>query len=284
MEKIRLNDGNTIPQLGLGTWLLKDKCYDTILTALKSGYRHIDSAEIYFNDEAIGKAIKDSKIPRKEIFITTKIWPNNYRKDKLRKSVEKALKQMDIEYLDLVLLHKNIGRYKEAWETLIELKKEGKIKSIGVSSFKKKQLEELINMNSVIPAVNQIECHPFSQREDDIKFMEEHGIRTEAWFPLGHGNKKIMNHPLFVELAKKYNKSPVQIILKWHIQRNHIIFPGSTNPEHIKSNIDIFDFEIEKEDMDKIKSLDKNKSFDTMPLWLQYPVLFFLGLELYYKK
>lgn len=283
MNYIELNDGNRIPQFGLGTWLLKDKCYDSLLIALKAGYRHIDTAEIYLNDESIAKAIEESGIPREELYITTKVWFTNYKRDKVRKSVEKSLRQMNLEYLDLVLLHKNVGNYKEAWKELVELKKEGKIKSIGVSSFKEKDLKKILNMGSVIPAVNQIECHPFCQRKDLIKFMDENGIKTEVWSPLGHGSKRIMNHPLFVELAKKYNKSPVQIVLRWHIQNNNIVFPQSTSKEHIESNIDIFDFEISDEDMERIALIDKNKSIDLIPAWIQYPFLLICGLTVMNK-
>lgn len=283
MNYIELNDGNRIPQFGLGTWLLKDKCYDSLLIALKAGYRHIDTAEIYLNDESIAKAIEESGIPREELYITTKVWFTNYKRDKVRKSVEKSLRQMNLEYLDLVLLHKNVGNYKEAWKELVELKKEGKIKSIGVSSFKEKDLKKILNMGSVIPAVNQIECHPFCQRKDLIKFMDENGIKTEVWSPLGHGSKRIMNHPLFVELAKKYNKSPVQIVLRWHIQNNNIVFPQSTSKEHIESNIDIFDFEISNEDMERIALIDKNKSIDLIPAWIQYPFLLICGLKVMNK-
>lgn len=283
MNYIELNDGNRIPQFGLGTWLLKDKCYDSLLIALKAGYRHIDTAEIYLNDASIAKAIEESGIPREELYITTKVWFTNYKRDKVRKSVEKSLRQMNLEYLDLVLLHKNVGNYTEAWKELVELKKEGKIKSIGVSSFKEKDLKKILNMGSVIPAVNQIECHPFCQRKDLIKFMDENGIKTEVWSPLGHGSKRIMNHPLFVELAKKYNKSPVQIVLRWHIQNNNIVFPQSTSKEHIESNIDIFDFEISNEDMERIALIDKNKSIDLIPAWIQYPFLLICGLKVMNK-
>ena len=285
MNEIRLNDGNTIPQLGLGTWKLNDEdCYNAVLTALKLGYRQIDTADIYLNHKEIGRAIKDSNVPRGEIFLTTKIWPNHYKKEKLRQRIEKALEDLNVEYIDLVLLHKGIGKYKEGWKELVELRKKGKIKSIGVSSFKEKQIKELIKMNSVIPAVNQIECHPFCQRRDIIKFMEDNGIKTQVWFPLGHGNKNIINHPLFAELSKKYNKTPVQVILRWHIQSNHIVFPKSKNPDHLKSNKEIFDFEIDEEDMEKIKLIDKKNSFDTIPLWLQYPVILYLGIEINFKK
>ena len=285
MVNIKLNDGNTIPQVGLGTCRLeKEECYEKVLYALKIGYRHIDTAEIYFNHKEIGRAIKDSGINREEIFITTKVWPNNYKKEKIRKSVGKSLEQLSTDYIDLVLLHKSIGKYTEAWKELEELQKEGKIKSIGVSSFNGKQLEKIINLNGIKPVVDQIEVNPFTQRQDYVEYLEKKDIKAEVWYPLGHGNKKIINHPLFVELSNKYNKTPVQIILRWHVQRNHIVFPKSTNPKHLKENLEIFDFELSEEDMNRISKIDKKRSFDTIPIFLQYPIIFFLGLDMYFKK
>lgn len=284
MNEIKFNDGNSIPQLGIGTWLLKEKCYEAVLNALKLGYRHIDTAVIYYNDNAIKRAIKDSEIPREELFITTKIWFTDYKKDRLREKIDLALKQLEIDYIDLVLLHKNIGNYKEGWETLVELKKEGKIKSIGVSSFKEKELKKILDMNTVIPAVNQIECNPQSQRNDLIKYMEDNGIKTQVWYPLGHGNKKLINNPIFIELANKYNKTPVQIILRWHIQQKHIVFPKSTNKEHLKENINIFDFELNEEEMQRIKNIKQKKTFDEMPKIIQYPLLWLTGISSFVEK
>lgn len=285
IKKIKLNDGYEIPQLGFGTWLLEgNTCYEAVLNALKIGYRHIDTAEAYLNLKEIGQAIKDSGIPREEIFITTKIWITDFKKENVYKSINFQLKQLGLEYLDLVLLHRSYYNYIEAWEALVELKKEGKIHSLGLSNFNIKKINKIISLNSVIPAVNQVECHIEHQRNKLRKYLDENGIKMEAYFPLGHGKNKIINNPAITEIAKKHKKSNTQIVLRWHIQKNNIIFPKSANPEHIKNNYNIFDFNLDDEDMNIIKSLNKDRTIDRVPILLQYPVYYLFGLKIRLKR
>lgn len=270
VKNIVLNDGNKIPELGYGVYLIDDReeCAKLTLEAIKEGYRHIDTAQYYKNERAVGDAIRKSGIPREEFFVTTKIWISEYGYEKAKQAIDDSLRRLNIEYIDLMLLHQRYRDYIGAWKALEEAQKEGKIKSIGVSNFRIEELTNLLNNCNIVPSVNQIECHPYFQRNELKNFMKEHNIKTEAWFPLGHGNKKLLNDKTFISLAEKYNKTPAQIILRWHLQSNHIIFPKTIKVSHLQENLNIYDFELTEEDMNLINSMDKNKSFAQFPEWL----------------
>lgn len=209
------------------------------------------------------------------IYVTSKVWITNYGYEKAKAAVDKSLRRMKLDYIDLMLLHKQYNDYIGAWKALEEGVDEGKLRSIGISSFNQKRTMEILEKARIKPVVNQVECHPYLQQEDTRRFIESNGMKMEAGYPVGHGDKKLQQEPIFVELAKKYNKSVVQIILRWHIQHGNIIFPKSLNPKHIQDNIDIFDFEISREDMIRIDGMNKNKSYNNMPEWLEKVIFCF---------
>jgi len=265
---ITLNDGNTIPQFGLGVYMVpegpatKEACLD----ALKMGIRHIDTAHAYQNERSVGQAVKESGIPRGEIWITTKLWPSEYGEGKTAEAIDKMLGRLDTEYIDLLLLHQQFGDYLGAWKDMEKAVADGKVKSIGISNFESERLEEICEAAVIKPSVLQVECHPYYQQEALKERLEKDGTKIEAWYPLGHGDAALIEESLFTRLAKKYGKSNVQIILRWHIQEGTIVFPKTTNPDHMKANFDIFDFELSSEEMEEIRAMDKNVRFFNMTL------------------
>ncbi len=267
MESLKMNNGLTIPQFGIGVFRLSpEEAEFAVKTALANGYRHIDTANFYMNERAVGRGIKASGLKREEIFLTSKVFPGYYKK--IPEVVEATLKRLDTPYLDLFLLHQPYGDIKKAWLDLEEMVRQGKIKSIGVSNFPAKLVDKMMEYATIKPVVNQVECHPYYAQDELRAHHDKLGIKLEAWYPLGSMNKKLINEPLWEELAKKYGKSKVQIILRWHIQKGNIVIPGSKNEAHIKSNIDIFDFALTEEEMAKIAKLDKHKKFLPIPRWL----------------
>jgi diketogulonate reductase-like aldo/keto reductase len=258
---ITLNDGNKIPQMGIGVFMIPndDDAEKTVLEALKVGYRHIDTAHAYLNERGVGRAVKKSGIPRKDIFITTKLWITEYGEEASYKAIEKMLKRLDTDYIDLLLLHQPYNDYIGAYKAMEKAQKEGKVKSIGISNFYGEQLNDILTKCTVKPAVNQVECHPYFDQRDLMKKLEPYGTKIEAWYPLGHGNKGLIDEPVFTKLAKKYKKTNSQIILRWHIQKGIIVSPKTQT--HIKENFEIFDFQLNKEEMDEIAKIHKNKPF-----------------------
>lgn len=265
MKTFTLQNNIKIPQLGFGVYLMTPKeCETSIINALNDGYRHIDTANAYMNEKAVGRAIKKSGMKRQDIFVTTKLWPSEYGFEKSTSAIEKTLKRLDTEYIDLLLLHQQYGDYLGAWKAMEKAVQSGKVRSIGLSNFNFERLKNVMNNAKVMPSVLQVECHPYFQQEELKAFAKLHNIKIEAWYPIGHGDKKLINEPLFSRLAEKYGKSNVQIILRWHIQDGNIVLPKSTNPQHIKSNIDIFDFELTENEMQEIKNLNQNKRYFNM--------------------
>ena len=266
---LTLNNGVKIPQLGIGVFLIDgdDNTEKVVLDALKIGYRHIDTAHAYFNEKGVGAAIKKSGIPRNEIFITSKLWPTEYGEGITYEAVTKMLKRLELDYIDMVLLHHPMKDYIGGWKDLEKLNKEGKIKAIGISNFDKnyKCLEELLKVATIKPAVCQSECHPLNTLEKLRKELAPYKTMIEAYYPIGHGDKGLINHETFTKLAQKYKKSNVQIILRWHIQYGNIIIPKSNNFAHLKENFEIFDFELTKDEMDEIKKLDEGKYYFNVP-------------------
>ncbi|EKQ57112.1 MULTISPECIES: aldo/keto reductase [unclassified Clostridium] len=265
---ITLNNGSKIPQFGLGVYMIQGDA-DTkkaCLEAFEIGYRHIDTAHAYQNERGVGAAVKESRIPREEIWITSKLWPSEYGEGKTMEGIDKMLKRLDTEYIDLLLLHQQFGDYIGAWKDMEKAVAMGKVKAIGLSNFESERLEEVLEASMIKPAVLQVECHPYYQQNALKKRIEKYGTVIESWYPIGHGDPALINESLFTELGRKYGKSNVQIILRWHIQEGTIIFPKSTNPNHIRDNFDIFDFELTEDEMNQIRGLDKNVRFFNMSL------------------
>ncbi len=265
---ITLNDGNKIPQFGIGVFQVPEgpDTLNTVKNALAMGIRHIDTAHAYQNERSVGRAVKESGIKREEIWITTKLWPSEYGQNLTPPAIDNMLRRLDTDYIDLLLLHQQVGDYKGAYLAMQEAVKAGKVKSIGLSNFESERLEEVLEMATIKPAVLQVECHPYYQQGALKKRIEKYGTVLEAWYPIGHGDKNLIREPLFSELGKKYGKTNVQIILRWHIQEGTVIFPRSTNPAHIRENFDIFDFVLTEEEMNRVRALDAGKRFFTMPL------------------
>ncbi|MBO6088476.1 aldo/keto reductase [bacterium] len=272
---IKLNDGNKIPQFGLGVYQVPEgeATINSVKTALEMGVRHIDTAHAYQNERSVGRAVKESGIPREEVWITTKLWPSEYGEGKTSQAIDKMLKRLDTDYIDLLLLHQQFGDYVGAYKDMQKAVKDGRVKSIGLSNFESERLEEVLAMAEIPPSVLQVECHPYYQQNELKKRIEKYGTVIESWYPIGHGDKNLINEPLFTKLGQKYGKTNVQIILRWHIQEGTIVFPRSTNPVHIKENFEIFDFELTQDEMNEIRKLDSGKRFFNMTLEQQEQML-----------
>lgn len=258
MTTFKLNNGHTIPAVGFGVFQIPNNgpTYEATLAALKAGYRHIDTAAGYMNESDVGKAVKDSGIPREEVFITSKLWLQDHGYENAKVGLQNSLNALGVDYIDLYLIHQPYGDLAGTWKALEEAVAEGKIKSIGLSNNTVNILTKMLPNCTIMPAVNQVECNPFCQQVELRKLMDQHGIRLEAWYPLGHGNKELLTNPTLVALSEKYDKDTGQIILRWHYQEGFISLPKSTNPTHIQGNINIFDFELTEEEMNAIRALD----------------------------
>ena len=265
---ITLNDNTNIPQFGLGVYQVPegDAAYNAVLEALKMGVRHIDTAHAYQNERSVGRSVRDSGVAREKVWITTKLWPHEYGEGKTAAAIDKMLERLGTDYIDLLLLHQQFGDYLGAWKDMEKAVKAGKVRSIGISNFESERLEELCEAAVIKPSVLQVECHPYYQQNELKKRIEKYGTVIESWYPIGHGDKGLIGEALFTKLAQKYNKSNVQIILRWHIQEGTIVFPRTTNPEHMKENFDIFDFELTADEMTQIRKLDCGKRFFNMTL------------------
>ena len=261
MEYATLNNGVKMPMAGIGTFLLPpDEAEASCVSALQNGYRLIDTANAYVNEKAVGRAMKKSGLQREEIFLETKLWPSFYEQPD---AVDKTLARLDTPYIDLLLIHQPAGNYVDGYRQMEKAYKEGKVRAIGLSNFNKAQIEEILSICEVKPAVLQTELHPYNQEPELKAFLKENGIVPQAWYPLGHGDKALLQEPLFAWLGKKYGKSAPQIILRWHIQNGNIVIPGSKNPEHIKANFDLFDFALTDDEMAQVAALNKNVRYYT---------------------
>lgn len=261
MQYVTLSNGVKMPQLGYGVYQVdKEECERCVLDALKVGYRHIDTAQSYFNEEEVGNAIAKSGVPREQIFLTTKVWVEHYGYDETRKSVLESMRKLKTNYIDLVLLHQPFSDYYGAWRALEDLYAEGVIKAIGVSNFYPDRLVDICSFARIKPMVNQVETHPHNQQIEAHEWMKKYGVQHEAWAPFGEGRGGMFEEPLLVEIGKKYGKTAAQVILRWDMQRNIVAIPKSTHIERMEQNFDIFDFELSEEDMAKIATLDKKQS------------------------
>lgn len=258
---VKLNNGVEMPMAGIGTFLLSpQEAEASCISALQDGYRLIDTANAYVNEKAVGRAMKKSGIAREEIFLETKLWPSFYNDVD---AVEKTLQRLDTDTIDLLLIHQPAGNYIAGYRLMEQAYKAGKVRAIGLSNFNEEQIREILSVCEVRPAVLQTEIHPYSQEKGLKEFLSKEDIVIQAWYPLGHGDAALLQEPVFAKLAEKYGKSNAQIILRWHIQAGNVVIPDSKNPEHIRANFDLFDFELTAEEMQEVQKLNKDKRYYT---------------------
>ena len=255
MEIIRLNNGVEMPDFGIGTFLLSpDEAERSVYEALQCGYRMVDTANAYMNEKAVGRAIRRSGVNREEIFVSTKLWPTVYEDDN---AVDETLKRLGLDYVDLLFIHQPAGNYMAGYRQMEKAYKEGKIKAIGISNFHDEKLRNILENAQIKPQVIQTEAHPYFPQTALREELKDYDIRIMAWYPLGHGDRALINEPVFAKLAEKYGKTPAQIILRWHTQMGFIVIPGSKNPDHVRENFDIFDFKLTDDEMKEIAAIDK---------------------------
>ena len=261
MKTITLNDGNKIPSIGFGTFQIPPdgSTYEAVKTALMLGIRHIDTAAAYFNEQEVGQAVRDSGIPRDEIWITSKLWLQDYDYDAAMKSIDTSLMKLQSDYMDLYLLHQPYGNVPDGWRALEDAKKAGKIRSIGVSNMTPKIWNSYVPQFGSMPSVNQVEFNPYFQQKELRAILAVNDVKLEAWAPLGQGNASLLSDPVITAIAEKYGKNVGQVILRFENQEGIIVFPKSTKPERIKSNMEIFDFELSGDEMNAIRALDTGK-------------------------
>lgn len=261
MEFVTLANGVKMPILGYGVYqVTKDECERCVLDALKAGYRSIDTAQSYFNEEEVGSAIAKSGVPREEIFLTTKVWIEHYGYNECKASVLESMRKLQTDYIDLMLLHQPFGDYYGAWRALEDLYEEGKLRAIGISNFYPDRMIDLASFSRIKPMVNQIEVHPFNQQIEAKKWNEKYGLQVEAWAPFGEGREGLFENEALKAIGEKYGKTTAQVILRWHMQRGVVVIPKSTHCERMVENFNVFDFTLSDEDMTAIAALDRNTS------------------------
>ena len=259
MQTIKLNNGIGCPIIGLGTFMLSPaEAENSTREALKMGYRLVDTANAYVNERAVGRGIKGSGIDRKEVFLSTKLWPSEYENPN---AVDETLERLGVDYVDLLYIHQPAGNWLSGYRQLEKAYREGKAKAIGISNFEGKYIEELEKKWEIAPQFIQVETHPYFTQKDLRVTLDKYGIKLMSWYPLGHGDKSLIEEPVFAELGEKYGKSPAQVILRWHIQMGFVVIPGSKNVSHIKDNLAIMDFELTADEMAKIAALDKGERY-----------------------
>jgi 2,5-diketo-D-gluconate reductase A len=262
MQKVKLNNGVEMPILGFGVFQVPDpsECERSVRDAIDTGYRLIDTAASYMNEEAVGKAIRGSAVPREELFITTKLWIHNAGFENTKKALERSLKKLRLDFLDLFLIHQPYNDVHGSWRAMEELNREGKTRAIGISNFQPDRVMDLISFHEVVPAVNQIETHPFHQQIETQKFLQENGVQHESWGPFAEGKNDLFNNELLASIGNKYNKSIAQVVLRWLTQRGIVAIPKSVRKERMAENFNIFDFQLTDEDMRMIQTLDQKES------------------------
>lgn len=262
MEYVTLNNGLKMPLEGFGVFQVPDlaECEQAVIDAIASGYRLIDTAAAYMNEEAVGRAIKKSGVPREDLFITTKLWVQDASYEAAKKAISTSLDKLDVDYIDLYLIHQPMSDYIGAYKAMEEAYENGVLKAIGVCNFYPERLADFCETVNVIPAVNQVELHPFFTQENALKLMKEYGVVPEAWGPFAEGNHGIFTHPILTEIGKKYGKTPAQVALRWNVQRGVVVIPKSVHKERMEQNFDIWDFVLDNEDMEKIATLDLGHS------------------------
>lgn len=268
METVTLNNGVKMPLVGFGVFQIEDadECERCVLDALDAGYRLIDTAQAYYNEEAVGRALQKTTVPREEIFLTTKVWVTEFGYEKAKASVLESMRKLQVDYLDLVLIHQCLSDYYGAYHALEDLYAEGKIRAIGISNFSAERMADIATFNKVVPAVNQVETHLFWQQHELHKWMGKYNIQHEAWGPLAqHRIKEIIDNPVVKEIATKYGKTPTQVALRFTVQRGIVVIPKTTSKDRMKENLDLFDFSLNDDDIEKLKAIDEDKS-----LWCAY--------------
>ncbi|SDH99393.1 Aldo/keto reductase [Alteribacillus persepolensis] len=262
MKTVTLNNGVKMPIIGFGVYQIRDQeeCEQSVYDALMAGYRMIDTAAVYKNEEAVGRAIKRSGVPREDIFLTTKLWIQDAGYDRAKTAFEKSLERLQVDYIDLYLIHQPYGDVFGAWRAMEEMYREGQIKAIGVSNFYMDRLVDFITHNDIVPAVNQVETHPFNQQVESAALMRENNVQLESWAPFAEGKNNIFQHDVLASIGEKHNKSVAQVILRWLIQRDIVVIPKSVHKERIIENFNVFDFELSHEDMENIALLDTKES------------------------
>ncbi|HJG62559.1 MAG TPA: aldo/keto reductase [Enorma massiliensis] len=260
MEYLKLNNDVKMPVEGLGTFLMSPaEAEAASLAALEAGYEHIDTANAYMNEKAVGRAIAKSGVARDKLFVSTKLWPSVYEAGDA--AIEGTLNRLGLDYVDMLILHQPVGNYLAAWKTMEKAYMEGKVRALGLSNFPQEKIAEVIDHAEIKPQLVTVECHPYFAQSDLREYLSQYGIVIEAWYPLGHGDKGLQEEPVFTKLAEKYGKTAAQVILRWHVQMGTSIIPGSKNPAHIADNADIFDFELTDEEMAEIAKLDGTKKY-----------------------
>jgi len=269
VPSIRLNDGNEIPQRGCGVFQIDpSETVEAVSVALETGYRHIDTAEMYGNEKEVGEAIRASELDRDEVYVTSKLNNSNHRPDVARRAFDETLHELGFDYVDLFLIHWPLptlydGDFVSTWKAMEEFKADGRARSIGVSNFQIDHLERLAAETDTVPAVNQIELHPYFQNREVAAYGDEHGIPTEAWSPIAQG--EVLDDPVIAEIAEKLGRTPAQVVLRWHVQHGYIVFPKSVTPERIRENFELFDFELEPGDAEAVDALDRGEAGRTGP-------------------
>ena len=259
MENITLNNGIKCPVVGIGTFMLSPAdAENSVREALKMGYRLVDTANAYVNERAVGRGIKDSGVAREEVFLSTKLWPSEYENDS---AVDETLERLGVDYVDLLYIHQPAGNWLAGYRQLEKANREGKAKSIGISNFEGKYIEELQKKWEIVPQFIQVEAHPYFNQSDLRQTLEKYDIKLMSWYPLGHGDKSLINEPVFTELGKKYGKTGAQVILRWHTQMGFVVIPGSKNVDHIRDNLNILDFTLTDAEMAEIAKLDNNRRY-----------------------
>ena len=259
MQTIKLNNGITCPVIGLGTFMLSPAdAQNSAREALKMGYRLIDTANAYVNERAVGRGIKESGVARNEVFLSTKLWPSEYENPN---AVDETLERLGVDYVDLLYIHQPAGNWLAGYRQLEKALRDGKARSIGISNFEGKYIQELETKWETAPQFIQVEAHPYFTQKDLRVTLDKYGIRLMSWYPLGHGDKSLIQEPVFAELGKKYGKTPAQVILRWHVQMGFVVIPGSKNVDHIKDNLNIMDFELTADEMAEIAKLDKGERY-----------------------
>lgn len=260
MEYLKLNNDVKMPVEGLGTFLMSPaEAEAASLAALEADYEHIDTANAYMNEKAVGRAIAKSGVARDKLFVSTKLWPSVYEAGDA--AIEGTLNRLGLDYVDMLILHQPVGNYLAAWKTMEKAYMEGKVRALGLSNFPQEKIAEVIDHAEIKPQLVTVECHPYFAQSDLREYLSQYGIVIEAWYPLGHGDKGLQEEPVFTKLAEKYGKAPAQVILRWHVQMGTSIIPGSKNPAHIADNADIFDFELTDEEMAEVAKLDGTKKY-----------------------
>lgn len=262
MQTVMLNNGVAMPILGFGVYQIEDQlqCEECVAEALRVGYRSLDTAAIYHNEEAVGRAVRSSGIAREELFITTKLWISDANYDRTKIALQKSLDRLQLDYVDLYLIHQPFNDVYGAWRAMEELYRDGRVKAIGVSNFAPDRLVDLMAHNEVVPAVNQVETHPFCQQMEEVKLMQKYRVQPESWGPFAEGRNNMFTNAMLLQLAEKYHKTVAQVILRWLVQRNIVVIPKSVHPERIAENFQVFDFALDEEAMQTIAMLDSGKS------------------------